>query len=226
MYRDEESSTSAVHGLTNKARCLSAVVADPDNVRFLVGTQTLKENEVQLVEVQEDEDKNDIKCMCIYTHPSEIWYIASCPADQNRFISCYNQLSGTTSCEFKATLWEMKEDQSALTELADFPGHVGDIKCALFNPSETSKSRNVITIDENTLRYWKLETGTPRQAGTIEAPRSQKFTTACWNPLHPEQAVTANEASVHGFDLRSLKETYTIHTAHSPFVRDPGVCFL
>jgi len=221
MFREEELSTlSAVYGLTCKARCLSAVVADQDNVRFLVGTQTLKDNEVHLVEVQDEEDRNDIKCMCIYPHPSEIWNLAPCPSDAKRFISCYNQISNNNSSDFKATLWEMKEEDSTLFEVADFPDHVGEIKCALWNPNETSKSRNIITIDEGTLRQWKIDNSIPKLAGTIAAPRSKKYTTGCCSSIHPEQIITANENSVHGFDLRSLKETYSINNAHSPFVRD------
>lgn len=59
------------------------------------------------------------------------------------------------------------------------------------------------------------------------------MTAGCWNPLHPEQLATANDSSVRGWDLRTMKyvqcdqfninfcrETYTINQAHTPFVRD------
>jgi len=211
---DQTASTSAVYGLTTKARCISAVIGDPEKERFLVGTLSLKEeNEVHLVEVQEEE--NDIKCLQIYNHPSEIWWIEPSPSDPLLFFSCYNSISNS-NVQSKTSMWKMKEDDPVLQEQLELKGHVGDIKGVRWNPSESTE---VVSLDEHNIRFWKIDKGV-RQVGSLSIGDSHKFTTVCWNPLHPEQIATTNETHVRGWDLRILKESYSIPSAHIPFVRD------
>jgi len=75
-------------------------------------------------------------------------------------------------------------------------------------------------VDELNIRTWKVDTSDPKQVTALAAPKGHRFTTATWNPLHPEQLLSANENNVHGWDLRSGKETFNINYAHSPMVRD------
>jgi len=232
MFLDETNSTSAVYGLTCKARCLCSQTAEEDKVRFLVGTLVLKEeNEVHLVEVHKDE--NEIKCLSIYNHPtSEIWHLVSCPFDSNLFFSCYNATSTssspTTNLDYKVTLWKMKEDDTNLKEEAQLKGHKGMIKCVLWKPHEANPtpSDSILSLDEECLRIWKLDNSTAREIGNIPLVGKASnvidtsLSTVCWNPLHEEQIAIAFNNTVKGFDMRTSKETYSISRAHQPFVRD------
>lgn len=222
MFRDETESTSAVYGLTTKARCISAQLGTQDKVRFLVGTHSLKDNEIHLIEVKDDEERtNDIKCLSIFSHASEIWNISPCPRDSSLLFTVYNVITSTGS-EFKTSLWKMNELDSTMIELAQLKGHTTDIKCALWNPSEpTSSPKVAVTVEDNLIHYWKLDSGgDPREHATIHPPKTHRFQMAAWNPLHPEQLVSANENGVHGWDLRTSKETFVINQAHTPVVRD------
>jgi len=219
MFLDEHTTSgSLVYGLTNKARCLAAQVGDLDNVRFLVGTLCLKEeNEVHLIEVYEEE--RDVKCLNIFTHPSEIWFLSPCPSNPDLFFTCYNSNTNNIP-QFKASLWKMNTGTNALQHITELKGHIGDIKGVYWNPSETETSESIVSLDENNIRYWKLEGSSTKEIGSVSIGELHKIITGCWNPIHPEQFATANDNSVRGWDLRTLKETYNIPMAHTPFVRD------
>ena len=77
-----------------QARALAPQLGESENVRFLVGTQSLKiaDNQVQLVEVNEE---SHTLVMSYYDHGrGEIWNLTSSPTDSNQFSSVYNTLTG------------------------------------------------------------------------------------------------------------------------------------
>jgi hypothetical protein len=122
---------------------------------------------VHLIEVQEDE--KEVKCLTIYNHPSEIWSLSPCPSDPDLFFTCYNANNGSTP-QFKSSLWKMQAGSSTLQHVVELKGHIGTIKryCArplvtnvnesvTWSPAETGVSDTVVSLDENNIRYWKLE---------------------------------------------------------------------
>jgi WD40 repeat protein len=90
----------------------------------------------------------------------------------------------------------------------------------LWNPSETTKSESIASLDENNIRFWKLTESSTKEIGSSNIGDTRRFTTGTWNPLHPEQITTANDNAIRGWDLRTLKETYSIIGAHNPIIRD------
>jgi len=151
----------------------------------------------------------------IYEHPHEIWHLSCCPSDKDLLFTVYN-----TVPDFKASLWKINEADSKLEELLQLPGHEGQIKCVLWEPTQGNKS-SIISIDENNMMMWDINS--PKEPKTtIKLGQLQRFTVGCWNP-HSEQVATAIECDIIGWDLKSGKEIYNISQAHGQFVRDVDI---
>jgi WD40 repeat protein len=93
----------------------------------------------------------------------------------------------------------------------------------LWHPvEEDEESKMVLSLDDNTIKLWDIEAGgsVAKETGTISLGELQRLTTGCWNPNNTNEVVAANDTRVQGWDLRSLKETFSIPKAHSHFVRD------
>lgn len=72
-----------------QARCISDVKADTDHTSFLTGTLSLKEeNEVHLIRLSSD--GNELICEGLFSHPNEIWDLASCPFDPRIFSTVFS----------------------------------------------------------------------------------------------------------------------------------------
>jgi len=174
-------SSPPIYGLTCKTRCINAQLAEHNKTRFLVGTLSLKEeNEIHLIEYREEE--NDIKCVYIYNHHNEIWSLSPCPIDPSLFFTASNSSNNI----FRASLWKMKDDDPTLEEVFELPGHTGEIKSLLWNPSEKSLE-SAISLDDNQIHYWKIDQSTAKQASVMSIGPKYKFLAVSWNPLHNEQ---------------------------------------
>jgi len=205
-----------VYGLPLKARCLVAQAGETERNCFFVGSLSLREeNELHLIEVKDDTAQLDVTCAGQFAHPKEIWHIAPCPSDPLLLFTCYN----TGQNESNATLWKM--DDQNLVEMAQL-SHSNTTKCILWQPVEGHEpSKMILSLDDNTIKLWDVEAGGPsKETGTISLGELQRLTTGCWNPNNTNEVVAANDTRVQGWDLRSLKETFSIPKAHSQFVRD------
>jgi WD40 repeat protein len=211
---------SAVYGLTTKARCLSAITAESesDKIRFLVGTCVLKEeNEVHLVELQEDE--NEIKCLSIYNHQSEIWSLEPSPQDASLFFTTYTVNNGSN---MKASLWKIKEEerngvleevmQLQTTDNADIRRYFilylityRHYTRVIWNP-EGGERNSILSTDANNIRIWNLNSSnTASISSQLSIGELQTISSVTWNPLHNEQLASSNESSIRGWDLRTKK---------------------
>lgn len=88
----------------SKTRCLTAVQADTQHHRFLVGTVSLhsSNNEIHLLEYSEESE--DVLCRKLFqNHVHEIWNISCCPTRSDLFFTVYNE----GRAGYKATLWKM-----------------------------------------------------------------------------------------------------------------------
>ncbi|XWS20865.1 hypothetical protein CRYUN_Cryun30bG0005700 [Craigia yunnanensis] len=69
------------YGLKYRARCISDVKADTDHTSFITGTLSLREeNEVHLIRLSSG--GTELIFEGLFSHPNEIWDLASCPFDQ------------------------------------------------------------------------------------------------------------------------------------------------
>ncbi|KAL5984200.1 WD repeat-containing protein dwa2 [Asimina triloba] len=111
-----------------QARCIADVKADSHHTSFLAGTLSLKEeNEVHLIRLSSP--GTELICEALFSHPNEIWDLASCPFNHRIFSTVF--ASGET---YGAALWEIPEldGQSGapqLEQLVSLDAHTSKIKC-------------------------------------------------------------------------------------------------
>ncbi len=66
----------------------------------------------------------------------------------------------------------------------------------------------MLTVDENKLQKFDISHGIV-SAASLTLPELQKFTGACWNA--PSTVLTASDANVTIFDLKSMKYVHCVH---------------
>lgn len=226
---NDEEEAPIIYGLDFQARCISAQLAETEIQRFLVGTQSLKYlNQIHLVEY--NDDLNSLS-KCIYEHrEGEIWHIASSPSNKLQFLTCYNKLNSITNVSMKCSIWELPEeiemsiaaDNSTcynLKHLCELPVETSIV--AIWQPDSTGSQ--IISLSENCISYLDLADSKPKLISTanLEAKGQPKFTNCKWNVHHNySQIATCNDSAIRGWDLRSMKQCYTIENAHTQLVRD------
>ncbi|XP_013387812.1 EARP-interacting protein homolog [Lingula anatina] len=228
-----EDDAPVIYGLEFQARALTAQTAETDEIRFLVGTQSLKfENQVHQIDF---DDENNMINKNVFLHKEgEIWHISASSTDKNIFATCYNKTSDAKA-EMEAALWRIPEFDASLGEDSS-PTHkelellckldttdYGEMKGILWHPS--GEGNTILSIVDSHILMWDLETSSSRatlsSSIALEGKGQPKFTSGRWNPHHNcSQIATSNDTSIRGWDLRSNKQVYTIENAHSQLVRE------
>ncbi|TQD86561.1 hypothetical protein C1H46_027893 [Malus baccata] len=196
-----------------QARCISDVKADTDHTSFITGTLSLKEeNEVHLIRLSSD--GTELVCEGLFSHPNEIWDLASCPFDQRIFSTVYS-----TGESYGAAIWQIPElygelNSPQLERITSLDSQVGKIKCILWWPS--GRHDKVISIDEENLSLWSLDLS--KKAARVQSQESagvmHYLSGGAWDP-HDMNAVAATcESSIQFWDLRTMKKTNSIEHAH------------
>ncbi|ESN93075.1 hypothetical protein HELRODRAFT_185174 [Helobdella robusta] len=224
-----------IYGLEFQSRALTSYSAENDLVQFFVGTQSLRcTNQIHLITF--DDEANSISKQ-IFNHPEgEIWSLATPPSQKNILTSVYSKVNGNKT-EMQATVWKfISEDgdisisdeentiTSTLTEIFKINNSdLGDIKGFLWYPSV--EKNDFVVLIENHIQLYSLDINGSSAAliseTMIDGKLHPKFTTGIWDPHHNcTSIVTAQDTSVKGWDLRSMKQTYTIENAHTYLVRN------
>ncbi|XP_021810239.1 WD repeat-containing protein DWA2 [Prunus avium] len=201
------------YGLKYQARCISDVKADTDHTSFITGTLSLKEeNEVHLIRLSSD--GTELVCEGLFSHPNEIWDLASCPFDQRIFSTVYS-----TGESYGAAIWQIPElygelNSPQLERITSLDSQVGKIKCILWWPS--GRHDKLISIDEENLSLWSLDLS--KKAAQVQSQESagvmHYLSGGAWDP-HDMNAVAATcESSIQFWDLRTMKKTNSVEHAH------------
>ncbi|CAF1021276.1 unnamed protein product [Adineta ricciae] len=238
MVDDDEA--PLIYGVEFQARALCAVsgVPDDDTVRFLVGTQSIKfENQVHFLEYEEEAG---LLNKSIYSHRAgEIWRMASSPTDHRRFATIYQNIQDSNIVS-KCTVWQIPFDSN--TEEGNSPTidastnqlHQPLRKRFDLNVPNTNiidvewetNGEHIASISETNIYIWNVEqpdTPSISSTGAIDSKSSAIHKLSCcrWNPhMSTNQLATALGPHVRGWDLRSMKPSFSIDNAHSPCVRD------
>ncbi|KAF3446881.1 hypothetical protein FNV43_RR12061 [Rhamnella rubrinervis] len=202
------------YGLKYQARCISDVKADTDHTSFITGTVSLKEeNEVHLIRLSTG--GTELVCEGLFSHPNEIWDLASCPFDQRIFSTVYS-----TGESYGAAIWQIPElygelNSPQLERITSLDAHVGKIKCVLWWPS--GRHDKLISIDEENLFLWNLDVS--RKATQIQSQESagmlHYLSGGAWDPHDTNAVAATSESSVQFWDLRTMKKTNTIEHTHA-----------
>ncbi|KAF8939082.1 WD40-repeat-containing domain protein [Dissophora ornata] len=213
---------SCAYGLRHQTRCLSAIKSNDGKSRFIIGTQELlKANEIHLLAF--DEDMFEITTT-IFSHPHEIWDISASKDDPDLFFTCYKEIVNGKKMQSKASLWRMKQEEKNSEEIDQERLHhheprgelehvlsldVGDgtVKKVIWQDST-----EVISVEDWRICIWDIDIkqGTAKLTGSIDAPdKNFMFTSAVMNP-HSQEVVAVYGRSIQGWNLGSLKPTFTI----------------
>ncbi|KAJ7957956.1 WD repeat-containing protein DWA2-like [Quillaja saponaria] len=201
------------YGLKYQARCISDVKVDTDNTSFLTGTLSLKEeNEVHLIRLPSG--GSELICEGLFSHPNEIWGLASCPCDQRIFST--DVVEGES---FGASIWQIPElfgelNSPQLEHITSLDGHVGKIKCILWWPS--GRNDKLISIDEENLFLWSLDVS--KKDAQVQSHESagmlHYLSGGAWDPHDVNSVGTTCESSIQFWDLRTMKKTNSVECAH------------
>lgn len=228
-----EDEAPVIYGLEFQARALTSQSAETDQIRFLVGTQSLRaENQVHHIDF--DDEMNVINKNVFVHREGEIWHMSASTIDKNLLTTCYNKTS-ESKAEMKAALWRLPSDFDS-SQPDDQSSHqalqlvchldntdYGDMKCVLWHPTGDSKS--LLGLADNHILLWELDTASSSaklSASTgLESKGQPKMTCGRWNPHHNcTQIATANDNCIRGWDIRSMEQVYVIENAHGQLVRD------
>ncbi|ELT94083.1 hypothetical protein CAPTEDRAFT_182296 [Capitella teleta] len=221
---------AVIYGLEFQARALTAQTAETDAIRFFVGTQSLRfDNQIHQIDF---DDENNVINKNIFLHrEGEIWDMKACTYDRNILATIYNTAT-SAKAEMRGMLWKVPEEfdtslnddnatVQSLQPLASlYSADHGDLKALMWHPS--GDTQRLITLADNHILSWELDGPDARvsSATPLEGKGQPRFTTGAWNPHHnSSQIATANENAIRGWDLRSMKQTYCIESAHSQLVR-------
>ncbi|XP_049763235.1 EARP-interacting protein homolog [Schistocerca cancellata] len=222
-----------IYGLEFQARALASQVAESDNVRFMVGTQSIKfsHNQVHIIEVNEE---NGALSTEVYQHAEgEVWSLTASPADANVIATCYNTLNEDTCC-MRTALWKIPFKNTSATgtgdQLApalellcnfDTEQYGKEVKVTDFHPTD---GKRAVTVVDNQFVVWDIAESSSKMVsvGMLEGKGQPRFTTGKWNPHHNcTQFVTVNDSHIRSWDLRAgLQQVWAIEGAHSQLIRD------
>lgn len=218
-----------VYGLEFQTRALSAQTAETKSVRFLVGTQSLQfaNNQVHLVEL--NEDTNDLKTQVFQHSIGEIWSLQASPTESSLFITCYNSLNDTGTCQMKGALWKLPEIEESINDNAqldmlaeiDTTEYGTDLKTIAYHPTDGTKAVSVV---DNCFALWDLAGSKPQVtvSGKLSGKGLPRFINGKWNPHNGcNHFVTLYENNIQGWDLRAPSHpSWIIPSAHSQIIRD------
>ncbi|CAA2958050.1 WD repeat-containing protein DWA2-like [Olea europaea var. sylvestris] len=206
-------STGVGYGLKYQARCISDVKADTDHTSFLTGTLSLKEeNEVHLIRLSSG--GNELICEGLFSHPNEIWDLASCPFDQRIFSTVFS--SGES---YGAAIWQIPElygqqNSPQLERIASLDAHSSKIKCVLWWP--TGRHDKLVSIDEQNLFLWSIDTS--KKTAQVQSQESagmlHYLSGGAWDAHDVNAVALTCDSSVQLWDLRTMKTTNSIQHAH------------
>ncbi|KAF9584857.1 Protein tssc1 [Lunasporangiospora selenospora] len=221
---------SCAYGLRHQTRCLSAVWSNDGKSRFIIGTQELlKPNEVHLLTF--DEEAFEISTT-VFSHPNEIWDISASKDDPSLFFTCHKEVVDGTKIKSRASLWRIKsahvESSEDDSERRHHHEHTGELELVLsLDVGDNSIKKiiwqdnsEVLSIEDWRICIWDIDVkqGTAKLTGTIDAPdKEYKFTSAVMNP-HSQEVVAVYGRSIQGWNLSSLKPTFTIKNSQPALI--------
>ena len=237
MALDSEDA-SLVYGLELSARCLCNQAAETNISRYIVGSQSLQqENQVHVLEY--DDENNQLE-KYIFSHtPGEIWHLGSCYTDPSIFSTCFNEFSDG-KINHGCALWKLPLDgdsislnennssnqASPMTQLAQLTSpEVKNVCSAFWKPIE-SENQIMTFGSELLIHLWDVDNGEPSFVSSFNIGESKKYyshvvTNGRWNPHHgAKQFAVSVSSNIVSWDTRANCSAFVLENAHKDTVRD------
>lgn len=162
--------------------------AETEKIKFLIGTQSLKQTNNQIHLVEFDEENSTLKPTVFYHTLGEIWKLNSSPVDVSLISTCYNTITSDNTCAIKTSILKIPTDSNAdqienLDVAVNFPSELleSDVKTTEFHPTDATKG---VTVSENQVVLWDISESDAKNILDInlEGKNNPKFTMGKWNP--------------------------------------------
>ncbi|KAG5881139.1 hypothetical protein JTB14_020842 [Gonioctena quinquepunctata] len=189
-----DNENSVIYGLEFQARALAPQLAEIEKVRFLIGTQSLKQANNQIHLIEFNEEVSTIKTSVFHHSEGEIWKITTSPLDPFKLATCYNSVSSESNCSMKTSIRKLPENENRdvienleIVTTLDIANFGNDIKTTEFHPTE---SNTAISLTDTQIVLWDISES------------------------------EATETHLKTYDIRSGDLAWSIDNAHSQLVRD------
>lgn len=163
-------------------------MGETEKIRFIIGTQSLKQinNQIHLLEF--NEEISTIKTTVLHHPDGEIWKITTSPLDPLKMSTCYNSVSSESSCVMKTSIFKLPEVENnetienleVITKF-DTSTFGTDIKTTEFHPNDSSRA---VSVTDNQIVMWDISESNAKSIINIslEGKNNPKFTNGKWNP--------------------------------------------
>lgn len=231
-----------IHGLEFPSRCICPQSAETNLTRFLVGTQSLRqENQLHFIEF---DDENNVIDKTVFSHPfGEIWHLSANVNNPELFTTCYQSFDGgklTHQCMVARLPLDngMKPTVGGTTPSDNgTQGNLASLEEVAIIETEDNATKltahwkpiegeNFLMVLSNTkMTLYDVERSTPSLSSSYDLPLRKghlcPITNGRWNPHHGgKQFAVATEQNVIGWDIRSKQQAFLIENAHGQLVRD------
>jgi WD40 repeat protein len=202
-------------------------LAETEKIRFLIGTQSLKQatNQIHLVEFNEED--STLKTSVFNHLEGEIWKLNTSPLDESKLVTCYNAVSNENSCSMKTSLYQLPQAENpeiveSLPVVTKFDtcNYGNEVKTTEFHPTDSNK---VASVTETNAIFWDVSGEEAKNilAVQLNGKNNPKFTTGKWNPhQNCNQFTTATETHLKTYDVRTGELAWNIDNVHSQLLRD------
>lgn len=231
MTMGDETEANLIYGLELQGRALSAVVGDPDNISFMVGTQSLKSDNLVYI-VTLDEDTGQLNKRVVKHLAGEVWSLDPSPTDPAVFISTFGRKQDKTTWRKEAAVWKMPVNKEGLEGeegsvaevemLSDLSkvGMDGELVGAWFQPSDPS--RLALVAGDKVSLVDLQSTGEPKKVWESQhTVRGQtRIETGRWNPHRGcHQLSTVCGSQIISWDTRAGHKAWNINVNSGSAVR-------
>lgn len=151
---------SVIYGLEFQARALAPQLAETEKIRFVIGTQSLKQSNNQIHLVEFNEEISTVKTSVFHHSEGEIWKITTSPLDASKLATCYNVVATENSCSFKTAILKLPDtenpdsiDNLEIVTKFDTSEYGSEIKTTEFHPNDPAKVASVI---DNNVVLWDI----------------------------------------------------------------------
>lgn len=208
-----------IHGIEHRCRSLCALEGEQEVVSFLVGTQSMKQdNIVHLFEL--DEEFGELNDRCYHHGAGEVWHVASSPHSRDLISTCHSHVESEVNLESGATVWRLggTPEEPRLEELGDVSAHNSNMRATEWGVEGCEGS--LCSLGDTSLVQWNIDSNV-REHSFCELPKRSSPTSLRWNPHSSgNQVGIASDQHIRLHDLRTMKCTTVLDNAHTQTVRD------
>eukprot|EP00050_Salpingoeca_kvevrii_P018129 m.71069 g.71069 ORF g.71069 m.71069 type:complete len:421 (+) comp7915_c0_seq2:99-1361(+) len=217
-----------IYGLEFQARALASVAGDAEQIRFLVGTQTLR-NENQIHALLFDDEDDSLRSRQWSHAQGEIWGIYTSPTQTETMAMRIRPQE--VNANIVAALYQLPDaeeeepaDPSVLPPIEQFcvlesESSRGDVLGVTWHPT---KPDVLATCTASSIDFWEYKAGSCARTGQIIVNDSASAAAAApllamrWSSHHGSSCLAAaSGSSIVGWDVRSYEKIFSIDGAHN-----------